>query len=195
MKDIWAQRRKWRKQGRRNIGVLNEEQKADVQRMIAEGLSALEIQRRTLVSPRTVAAMKSEEAATGCKLYRTYQNMISRCENPKVECYSSYGAIGIKVCNRWRGSFRKFVLDVGEPPTPAHTLERIDNKKGYAPSNVRWATRKEQSRNRNFCRGSELKARAVRVLAKSEFTQSQIAELLDMNSASVSQIVRGMSWR
>ena len=36
---------------------------------------------------------------------------------------------------------------MGDPPTRSHTLERIDNDKGYHPGNVKWATYKEQNRN------------------------------------------------
>lgn len=41
-----------------------------------------------------------------------------------------------------------FISDVGQPPTPNHTLDRIDNSKGYEPGNVRWATAVEQANNK-----------------------------------------------
>ena len=52
------------------------------------------------------------------------------------------------MCSEWATDFKAFSTYLGEAPTPLHTLDRIDNTKGYEPGNVRWATAKEQSKNR-----------------------------------------------
>ena len=71
--------------------------------------------------------------------------MRQRCLNPNNKEFKNYGARGIQVCERW-GDFRAFFEDTGEVPA-GKTLDRIDNDKGYEPSNCRWATRAEQLRN------------------------------------------------
>lgn len=64
----------------------------------------------------------------------------------------NYGGRGITVCERWL-SYEAFLADVGERPTAKHTLDRYPNNDGhYEPGNVRWATRKEQARNRRSAR-------------------------------------------
>jgi hypothetical protein len=72
--------------------------------------------------------------------------MWTRCTNNKFESYGNYGGRGIEVCKRWR-SFENFIIDMGEKPNGL-SLDRINNDKGYSKKNCRWATSKEQCRNR-----------------------------------------------
>ena len=81
--------------------------------------------------------------------YTTWLAIKKRCNNPKAAGFDKYGAAGIKVCPEWVQSFEAFLAHAGERPSKAHTLDRIDGKKGYEPGNVRWATMMEQNRNRS----------------------------------------------
>ena len=40
------------------------------------------------------------------------------------------------------------MAEVGPRPSDKHSLDRIDNAKGYEPGNVRWATMSAQCRNK-----------------------------------------------
>jgi len=78
--------------------------------------------------------------------YRRWANIIQRCTNPNNPAWHNYGGRGITVCRRWL-DFESFYEDVGDPPTPNHTLDRKNNDRGYMPSNVRWATDETQAAN------------------------------------------------
>jgi len=73
--------------------------------------------------------------------------MVRRCTEPARVEYPNYGGRGITVCDRWL-DFDNYIADVGYPPAPGLTLDRIDNDGNYEPGNVRWATWSEQNFNR-----------------------------------------------
>lgn len=81
--------------------------------------------------------------------YKVWSQMVQRCTNPKARYYENYGGRGITVCPEWRGrgGFKHFIEHIGRRPSEAHTVERVDNAKGYEPGNVKWATRVEQGNN------------------------------------------------
>lgn len=83
---------------------------------------------------------------TCSKTYNTYRGMKSRCYREKDTRFYSYGAKGIKVCDRWLESFENFLEDMGERPEGL-TIERKDPTKNYEPSNCIWGDITEQNFN------------------------------------------------
>lgn len=80
--------------------------------------------------------------------YSIWAGIKARCSNAKSPKWPDYGGRGIKVCDSWRRSYVTFLADVGRRPSPAHSLDRINNNGDYEPGNVRWATGKIQAANR-----------------------------------------------
>lgn len=79
--------------------------------------------------------------------YRSWISMKTRCTNPSVPHYHYYGGRGIRVCERWE-KFENFLADMGLRPAGT-SLDRYPNNSGnYEPGNCRWATPKEQAKNR-----------------------------------------------
>lgn len=88
---------------------------------------------------------------TGTVIYKVWANMMRRCYDKRSERYQHYGARGIGVTKRWHifTNFRKDIVDeIGYRPSDHHSLDRINNDKGYRPSNVRWATNSVQQKNK-----------------------------------------------
>lgn len=79
--------------------------------------------------------------------YRAWNLMKRRCYNHNDRSYRNYGGRGIKVCDRWINSFQNFLEDMGCKPDGC-SLDRINPDKDYSPENCRWATNRQQQRNR-----------------------------------------------
>ena len=79
-------------------------------------------------------------------LYNTWAAMKDRCTNKNHRNFDIYGGNGVRVCDRWM-RFKNFLEDMGEKPSPRHTLDRIDSKGDYEPTNCRWADSFVQGQN------------------------------------------------
>lgn len=100
---------------------------------------------------------KKKEGISKNKLppeYSAWASMINRCHSKGNHAYKYYGAKGIKVCDRWRNSFKDFLSDVGSRPSSAHSLERLRGTVGYQPDNVKWVTIEIQARNKKKFRNN-----------------------------------------
>lgn len=106
---------------------------------------------------QTAAATSTHGHTRGAKrhpMYLVWRGMRSRCENPNVKSYANYGGRGITVCDRWRtgdgtrSGFECYLSDMGDKPSPSHSVERVRNDLPYSPKNCVWATKTAQAKNR-----------------------------------------------
>lgn len=86
--------------------------------------------------------------------FKVWMAMWDRCTREKNPAYHRYGGRGIKVCRRWE-KFASFLEDMGLRTSPKHEIDRLDNDKGYSPSNCDWRTKKQQALNRRSTRWIE----------------------------------------
>lgn len=94
--------------------------------------------------------------------YVCWNNMIQRCYNRKNTVYKHYGGRGIRICREWR-SFDAFYADMGDRPSPRHSLDRLDSNGNYEPSNCAWRTPVDQANNRRGNRHLAFQGRTLTV--------------------------------
>ena len=80
------------------------------------------------------------------RTYYIWNGIMQRCYNKNRVAYPNYGGRGIRVCDRWRHSFKNFYEDIGPIEEPL-TIDRINNDGDYTPDNTRLITKYEQLRN------------------------------------------------
>lgn len=79
--------------------------------------------------------------------YSVWQSIKDRTLNETSKSYWRYGGSGIGICDEWL-VFENFYRDMGPRPSIRHSIDRIDNAKGYCKENCRWADAKTQCRNK-----------------------------------------------
>lgn len=80
--------------------------------------------------------------------YLAWERMKKRCSPSNKKESHLYFDRGILVCPEWSHDFQAFIDHIGEMPPGVFQVDRIDNDKGYQPGNVRWATPRQNARNR-----------------------------------------------
>lgn len=105
------------------------------------------------MAARSIAQAKHGHARSNKRTseYLSWAAMRQRCYVPTTRGYEYYGGRGITVCARW-SNFAVFLSDMGEKPSPKHSIDRIDVDGNYEPSNCRWATSVEQQANKRSAR-------------------------------------------
>lgn len=85
----------------------------------------------------------------GTRLWNIWSGIKQRCKDPNCKCFKRYGGRGIAICKEWENdfsAFRDWAYQNGY--RKSLSVDRIDVNGNYCPDNCRWATAKEQCRNR-----------------------------------------------
>jgi hypothetical protein len=94
-----------------------------------------------------MSILNHRHGETETKLWRTWKGVVERTTVTGSAHYDRYGGRGIGLHPDWL-VYEAFAKYMGQPPSNQHSIDRIDNNKGYEPGNVRWATMKEQAANK-----------------------------------------------
>ena len=78
-------------------------------------------------------------------LWNVLNGMKQRCRNPKNTHYKWYGEKGINVCEEWcdPSTFFEWAFNAGWEP--GLSIDRIDERLSYSPSNCRFITKSENT--------------------------------------------------
>jgi hypothetical protein len=82
-------------------------------------------------------------------LYRVWDAIRYRCNNPNASNFKNYGGRGIKISDEWNNNFLNFYnWAIENNWSKELEIDRINNDLGYSRENCRIVSSKENARNR-----------------------------------------------
>lgn len=115
------------------------------------------------------------------KINRVWNHIKGRCFNANDKQFKDYGGRGITMFPAWVDDFQAFYDYVSKLPhfgEEGYSLDRIDNNGNYEPNNIRWATAKQQARNRRTNRVVTYQENEISLIEASEQSKINYETLL-----------------
>lgn len=100
---------------------------------------------------KSCGCLKIKYSIENKRMFQIWCNMHKRCKRNDQRDSKYYFGKGVKVCQDWDvyENFQSWAFENGYADNL--TLDRIDSKGNYEPSNCRWITMAEQQRNKSNC--------------------------------------------
>lgn len=139
----------------------------------------------------TTGRFLARHGEVGTRLYRIWDAMCRRSQRKHAKrCYA-----GVKVCSEW-SSYEAFAAWArANGYRDDLTIDRIDNLRGYEPSNCRWASYTQQNRNRRVVRFAMEDIRVIRARFAAGELQRDIADDYAVTQGQISAICTGKRWK
>lgn len=129
------------------------------------------------------------------RLYHIWEQIKRRCTKPKNIDYVYYGGRGIDFCKDWDKflNFANWAISNGYKDNLQ--IDRINNNKGYSPTNCRWVTSEVNARNkRNNVLNEDLVVR-IRRMYSDHISSTKIAKMFNVHQSTISRIVNNKIWK
>lgn len=153
-----------------------------ISHLIKNNIKSCGCLRKELASKRATTHGKHDT-----RLYQTWCDIKKRCYNPNNKRYKDWGGRGIAVCSEWKDDFQAFYdWAINNGYDDSLTIDRIDNNKGYEPNNCRWATTKQQTRNRRNTKYITYKGESKPL--------AEWCEILNLNYDKVKHRINNYGW-
>ena len=131
--------------------------------------------------------MRTKHGLRNTKLYKTWANIKSRCYNPNKDTFSYYGGKSVTMCDEWKENFLNFYnWSMEHGYQEGLTIDRINPKGDYEPSNCRWVTMKEQQNNK-------LNNHYI-MYEGQKHTLMEWSEILDINYKALHKRIMYLNW-
>ncbi len=135
--------------------------------------------------------MKMNTEKRNTRLYSIWRNMKTRCYNKKAPKYKTYGEKGVRICKEWKDSFDTFYnWSISHGYQDSLSLDRINPKGNYEPSNCRWADATEQACNKTNSRKITYKGKEMNISELSKKTGIARSTLYKKSNEKIKQMVK-----